>query len=368
MILEGKSHLNATFTGKLSSEPVSEPHILLLEKPTFQNMLQLTLSNAVIFTSKLSSYSHETLLFNDYCIPAVSEVSADIFAFLGEEVTIYCKDGKGIITDQPADLFPIPSMPKLDSAFTSTIRGMKFCLNLGASNVATRGEFLYFHSSKISPIETIQSSYLRNELAMAMEEIITFGAKNFTQFFYRFSDFADDFIETFQPLQNPQYSSTNPSLGNRGTSRLLKSHLDLFLFEIGLISSIALTYENISLVLPYVRTINEANEAEKLVRKHFKGKVGCMIEVPAILFRSKQLDTLFDFFIVGCSDLLQLTQGTDRAIGEYDEDTYRYIAECLGQFFLREISPSKPVYITSEKIYSLIIGKFPNVQLLDKNT
>lgn len=366
MIYKGKAHIDTYIFGKLTDTNCIEPHILIVDKPTYENIKMITKSNAVIFTEKLAPYSHETLLFQDYFIPSISNVNSEILNSIGSFITLYCKDGIGnIYLKELNDLPPIKSK-KMNCAFTSTISGMKFCFDLGASIVATRGEFMYFQSTNLIPTEAITNPKESKRLEEKFNGIIKYGANNFTSFIYRFSDLTDDFLEIFKSKKQNKFSSGNYNLGNRGTYRLINSHLQLFLFEINLVSKISNSYNNISVVLPFIRTLKEAQKANDLVRRKFFGKVGCMIEVPSIIFKSKEINSLFDFFIIGCSDLLQLTQGCDRNEFDYDTDTFSFIADYLQIYFLNNINVSKPVFVTSKKIYLLLKDKHTNIQLLNK--
>lgn len=366
MLYKGQAHIDTYTVGKLTDKQCIEPHILIVDKPTYENIRTITKSKAVVFTEKLSPYSHETLLFQDYFIPSISNVNSEILNSIGSYITLYCKDGIGTIHVKELSNLPPIESNKMTCAFTSTISGMKFCFDLGASIVATRGEFMYFQSTNLIPTEAIINPKESGRLEEKIIDIIKYGADNFSCFIYRFSDFSDDFLAIFKSEKQNKFSSGNVSLGNRGTYRLINSHLQLFLFEINLVSKISKSYNNISVVLPFVRTLEEAQKANDLIRGRFFGKVGCMIEVPSIIFKSKEINSLFDFFIIGCSDLLQLTQGSDRNEFDYDLDTFLFIADYLQIYFLSNIDKTKPVFVTSEKIYQLIKDKHNNVQLLNK--
>lgn len=359
----GKSFLNFSFKAIITKQYIDEPHILLVSNPTYSNIKSLSVSNCVVFYDDIKNYSHEVLLFKDYFIPFICIPNFNIEDFIGKQVYYYSLNGLGFITtlsDFSMDCKPF----SIDCAFSSNLKGMTFCVTKGAEIVATRGEFMYFEASNKNPLLAIDNEKSRKEIINKITNTIQFGQNNFTHLIYRFTDFQDEFLLFFDP--KPKFTPNNSSIGNRGTFRLLNSNLNLFLLEIEILSSLYNIKNNISVLLPYVRNINEAKRALEIIRVSFNGQVGCMIEVPAIVFRSIELDNIFDFFIIGVSDLLQLTQGSDRNEFEFHYDTYHFIADYIDNYFLSVISSTKTVYVTSEKLYHLLNKKYTNLQLLNK--
>lgn len=359
----GKSFLNFSFKAIITKEYIDEPHILLVSNPTYSNIKSLSASDCVVFYDDIKNYSHEVLLFKDYFVPFICIPNFNIDDFIGKQVIYYSLNGLGFITTLSNFSFSIKPF-SIECAFSSNLKGMAFCVTKGAEIVATRGEFMYFEASNKNPLLAIDNEKSRREIINKITNIIQFGQNNFTHLIYRFSDFQDEFLLFFKP--KPKFTPNNSSIGNRGTSRLLNSNHNLFLLEIEILSSLYNIKNNISVLLPYVRNISEAKRALEIIRVTFNGQVGCMIEVPSIVFRSIELDNIFDFFIIGVSDLLQLTQGSDRNEFEFHYDTYHFIADYIDNYFLSVISYTKTVYVTSEKLYHLLNKKYPNLRLLNK--
>ena len=121
---------------------------------------------------------------------------------------------------------------------------------------------------------------------------------------------------------------------------------------------------NLSVLLPYLRTVEEAVQATILIRKSFSGEIGCMLETPFILSIPHQLNSLFDFFVVGSSDLIQLVQGTDRSRIVFESGTIDYTIQ-LVETFVNNISDNKLIFVTNPAFYSKL-KHYPNVRLLTK--
>jgi len=188
----GISNRDTFIRGKLTDHPISGPHILVVNQLTFNNIMHISNSQAVIFILKLNPYAHETILFEDYFIPCISGVDHKVIELVGHDVTLSCKDGIGVVCKGKIKKPENNEKTKMHFAFTSTIAGMKFCSKAGASIVATRGEFIFFQSSEIHPLDAIDTAIKRELLIENMANIIRFGVDHFTSFIYRFTDFTGE--------------------------------------------------------------------------------------------------------------------------------------------------------------------------------
>lgn len=117
----------------------------------------------------------------------------------------------------------------------------------------------------------------------------------------------------FEPEEN------NPMLGFRGASRYLsKEFYDAFALECKAISKARSAFSNISVMVPFVRTLKEAKEVIELLDSHGlkSGKDGLkvimMCEVPSNAILAEEFLEYFDGFSIGSNDLTQLTLGLDR--------------------------------------------------------
>ncbi len=112
----------------------------------------------------------------------------------------------------------------------------------------------------------------------------------------------------------------NPMIGFRGASRYIHPlYKDAFLLECKAIEKVRSTmgFDNIMLMIPFVRTVSQAEQVIDLLKKYgikrsAHLKFVMMTEVPSNVIMMDQFSKLFDGFSIGSNDLTQLTLGVDR--------------------------------------------------------
>lgn len=110
----------------------------------------------------------------------------------------------------------------------------------------------------------------------------------------------------------------NPMLGNRGTGRyLMAGNLKYLGWEVEALDLCRTKFkgENLELMLPFVRTLTEAQTALKFIKSKVKSKnlkIIAMSEIPSNAFLATEFIKLFDGFSLGSNDMTQLVLGTDR--------------------------------------------------------
>jgi pyruvate,water dikinase len=116
----------------------------------------------------------------------------------------------------------------------------------------------------------------------------------------------------------------NPMLGFRGASRYIDpSFADCFALECKAIKRVReeLGLTNVWLMVPFVRTVDEASTVVELLKQHglqrgeHKLKLMMMCELPSNALLADEFLTHFDGFSIGSNDLTQLTLGLDRDSG-----------------------------------------------------
>ncbi len=148
----------------------------------------------------------------------------------------------------------------------------------------------------------------------------------------RFSDFKSNEYrdlkggEKFEPKEN------NPMLGFRGVSRYISKKFEKsFRLECKAIKKVREKYDNVWVMLPFVRTVDEVIKVRKIMeeeglRRSDSFKVWLMAEVPSIVILADEFSKLdIDGISIGSNDLTQLTLGVDRdseelgKMGYFDE-------------------------------------------------
>lgn len=124
--------------------------------------------------------------------------------------------------------------------------------------------------------------------------------------------------EIFEPEEE------NPMIGFRGASRYIsESFADCFALECEAIKRVRneMGITNIEIMIPFVRTLEEAASVTEILRKNGleRGKDGLkvvmMCELPSNVLLADEFLEYFDGFSIGSNDLTQLTLGLDRDSG-----------------------------------------------------
>jgi pyruvate,water dikinase len=134
---------------------------------------------------------------------------------------------------------------------------------------------------------------------------------------YRTSDFKTNEYRNLKGGQAYEEAEENPMLGYRGCSRYVKEP-DVFQLEIEAIKRVREKYNNLHVMIPFVRTLagladdKEMIESQGLVRSE-DFKIWMMVEVPSNIFLiDKFISVGIDGISIGSNDLTQLILGTDR--------------------------------------------------------
>jgi len=140
----------------------------------------------------------------------------------------------------------------------------------------------------------------------------------------RFSDFKSNEYANLIGGSLYEPKETNPMIGWRGASRYNDPKFKkAFELECRAIKKVRQEFglDNVIVMVPFCRTIEEAKGVLKIVdkyklRKKIKGQkklqVYVMAEIPSNIILAEEFAKLFDGFSIGSNDLTQLTLGLDR--------------------------------------------------------
>ena len=165
------------------------------------------------------------------------------------------------------------------------------------------------------------------------EGVATLGAAFFPKpVIVRMSDFKSNEYSRLVGGELYEPEEENPMLGFRGASRYLaETFHDCFELECRALTRVRdeMGLTNVEIMVPFVRTVNEARQVIELLAKHGleRGKNGLrivmMCEIPSNALLADEFLQYFDGFSIGSNDMTQLTLGLDRdsgiVAGQFDE-------------------------------------------------
>ncbi len=140
----------------------------------------------------------------------------------------------------------------------------------------------------------------------------------------RLSDFKSNEYKKLLGGERYEPDEENPMLGWRGASRYIAPDFrECFELECAAMRKVRdeLGLTNVELMVPFVRTVDEAKSVLELLAQHGlpRGKnnlrIVMMCELPSNAILADEFLELFDGFSIGSNDLTQLTLGLDRDSG-----------------------------------------------------
>jgi len=180
------------------------------------------------------------------------------------------------------------------------------------------------------------------------------------QVVYRTNDFKTNEYRALKGGENYEEVEENPMLGYRGASRYI-TDVDTFKLELEAIKKVRGKYNNLWVMIPFVRTVNELAQTIKIMeaeglKRSEDFKIWMMVEVPSnIILLEKFLAVGIDGISIGSNDLTQLTLGVDRDSAKL-ADTFDERDEAVMLSLERAIKVAKSMGVTSS-----ICGQAPSV-------
>ncbi|MDQ0674723.1 pyruvate,water dikinase [Pseudarthrobacter siccitolerans] len=306
---------------------------------------------SAIVTNRGGRTCHAAIIARELGIPAVvgtgdaTHVLAD-----GREVTVSCADGEtGVIYEglldfsvEETEVTHLPAAPVKvmmnvgtpEQAFTFAqlpnhgvgLAGLEFIINrqIGIHpkallNLDNQPEDVAAEiRERISAYDTPRDYYIKR-LAEGVSTIAAAFAPE--PVIVRMSDFKSN--EYANLIGGPAYEphEENPMLGFRGASRYLDpSFRDCFDFECEALSFVRnkMGLTNVKLMIPFVRTLDEARGVIELLAENglVRGEHGLevimMCEIPSNALLAGDFLEYFDGFSIGSNDMTQLSLGLDR--------------------------------------------------------
>ncbi len=346
----------ASGTARIISSPQDmnqiKPGDILITHMTNPDWVPVMKIAAGIVTTNGGRTCHAAIVSRELGIPAiVGAVDAMKTIKTGDQITIDCSKGQtgyvypGLLDIKKTriDIKKLKKSP-VELLLNIAIPDEAFMLSsLPVDGVGlARIEFTIADTIGIHPMAILQPNKIKNKKIIHEMEERAHGYSSLRDFyidklaqgigtiaaaFYprpvlvRFSDFKTDEYHNLLGGNYFEQKEENPMLGLRGASRYYNEKFaEAFGLECAAINKARLEMglKNINVLIPFVRTIDEAHKVLALMTEHglkrkVQGlKVFMMVEVPADVFWLDQASKLFDGFSIGSNDLTQLTLAVDR--------------------------------------------------------
>jgi pyruvate,water dikinase len=309
---------------------------------------------SALVTNRGGRTCHAAIIARELGIPAiVGSVNATELLKDGDIVTVSCAEGEtGIVYQGKLDFdveiqedgeLPSPPVKVMmnvgnpDMAFTFAqipnhgvgLARLEFVIN---NIIGIHPKAIINYEAMPSDVKEVidhkSKGYLNPEdyyISKVAEGVATLGSAFYPNpVILRTSDFKSNEYKKLIAGDIYEPDEENPMIGFRGAARYRSEEFkDCFAMECKALKKVRdeLGLTNIQIMIPFVRTLNEAKSVLKILESHGlkRGendlKIIMMCEVPSNAILADEFLELFDGFSIGSNDLTQLTLGTDRDSG-----------------------------------------------------
>lgn len=311
-------------------DKVLEGDVLVTEK-TSPDYVPAMKRSAAIITETGGQTSHAAIVSRELGIPCVVGTGTATHTLkMGQTVSV---DGaKGFVYKGKISREEAPAADSDQGGFAEEvpITATKVYVNLGEPSVAEKvaklpcdGVGLMRAEFMIAEIGEHPRALVKAGKSEAYVKKIVEGLTTVCKAFsprpvvYRATDFKTNEYRNLKGGQDFEPQENNPMIGYRGAFRYVKEP-DLFKLELEAIKRVRGMYENLYLMIPFVRTLEEFRKVKEMIeesglRRGPDFKLWMMVEIPSnVILINEFCAEGIDGVSIGSNDLTQLTLGTDR--------------------------------------------------------
>jgi len=313
-------------------DKIKEGDVLVTEMTTPDYVPAMKRATAIV-TDKGGRTSHAAIVSRELGIPCV--VGTDTATTTLKDIGVITVDGaKGVIYKGQI------AAPKQEESQVAQIQGTpapitatKIYVNLGEPELAEK-----IAKQDVDGVGLLRAEFMISEIGVHPQKMIKEGRQEefikklqegletFAQAFYprpviyRATDFKTNEYRNLKGGEEFEPQEENPMIGYRGAFRYIKNPEE-FKMELEAIKRVRQNLNNLHLMIPVVRTVEEFGKVRKIIEdfgllrdKDFK--LWIMAEVPSIYFLLEDYIALgIDGVSIGSNDLTQMTLGLDRDSG-----------------------------------------------------
>ena len=306
-------------------DQVKEGDVLVAEMTTPDFVSAMKRASAIV-TDKGGRTAHAAIVSREIGIPCV--VGA-------ENATKVLGSGQGITVDGMSGkvyegIFHVKPAEEVEARYTKT--RTRLYVNLADPDLAEE-----VASQNVDGVGLLRAEFIVADIGEHPRHMLDQGrghefteklAAGITKFagafhprpvVYRTTDFKTNEYRNLTGGEKYEGEEENPMIGFRGCSRYLEDP-EVFRLEANAIKMVRQRYDNLCVMIPFIRTPEELAQVKKLLEAEGinNGKLWMMVELPSnIILLDKFLDVGIDGISIGSNDLTQLILGVDRDNSRY---------------------------------------------------
>ncbi len=309
------------------SEKIEKGDVLVTEMTSPEFVPAMSKCVAIV-TEKGGTTSHAAIVSREMGIPCIVGAD-DALKKLGNGKTVTVDGTNGIVYDGDVEI-DIGKDETTDVEIDSDHKP-KIYMNLGVPEKIDDYKDLPFEGIGLMRIEFViaelgihPKSLIDDGKAHEYSEVLKNAIEKVASAVHprpvvvRFSDFKTNEYDELKGGSEFEPKEENPMLGWRGVSRFVSPEFeDVFRLECKAVKFVREKYNNVWVMLPFVRTVDETMKCMDIIEDEGLERgddfmVWIMAEVPSVVFLASEFAKICDGISIGSNDLTQLVLGVDR--------------------------------------------------------